>query len=108
MGNACDAGVLVAGANFVPNPEGDYGRGVDLHANSYSESVQTAADSAAHEFIESVTDPHLDAWYDKNGAEIADKCEYDYQAVVTLTNHSQWQIQSNWSNALGACQETLP
>jgi hypothetical protein len=78
---------------------------VNLHANAYSEATQAAADSVAHEFIETVTDPKLNAWYDANGFEIADKCEYDYQAIVTLHNHSTWQIQSEWSNALAACQQ---
>lgn len=80
---------------------------VNLHANNYDESVQASADSAAHEFMEAVTDPHLDAWYDKNGAEIADKCEYDYQGVVHLANRSTWQIQSNWSNASASCDPGL-
>lgn len=57
--------------------------------------------------MEAVTDPHLDAWYDKNGAEIADKCEYDYQSIVHLANHSTWQIQSNWSNATSSCEPGL-
>ncbi|MEA2674613.1 MAG: hypothetical protein QOI92_1805 [Chloroflexota bacterium] len=76
----------------------------NLHANTYSTTTQAAADSAAHEFIETVTDPKLNAWYDGNGAEIADKCEYDYQKVVTLHNGSTWQIQSEWSNATMSCQ----
>jgi hypothetical protein len=81
-----------------------YGKGTNLHANGDDESVQTSADSAAHEFMEAVTDPHLNAWYDKNGAEIADKCEYDYQTYVLLSGSStHWQIQSNWSNAISAC-----
>lgn len=107
QGTANGVTVVVAWVPLQPSFCSIYGRGVNLHANTYSESVQTAADSAAHEFIESVTDPHLDAWYDKNGAEVADKCEYDYQHVVTLSR-TDWQIQSNWSNALAACEETLP
>jgi hypothetical protein len=54
--------------------------------------------------MEAVTDPHLDAWYDKNHAEIADKCNYGYQSCVTLSSGS-WQIQSEWSDAIGACQQ---
>jgi hypothetical protein len=77
---------------------------VNLHANTYSETTQAAADSAAHEFMETVTDPQLNAWYDKSGFEVADKCEYDYQHVVSLGNRSTWQIQSEWSNATSRCE----
>src|SRR5262249_15825943 len=66
---------------------------VDLGCNSYSDGTVTSADSVAHEFMEAITDPHLDAWYDKNGQEVADKCEYNYQACVELSTGS-WQIQS--------------
>jgi hypothetical protein len=102
-------GVLVQVAYVPLQPAGcsPFSRGVNLHANSYDESVQASADSAAHEFIEAVTDPHLDAWYDRNGAEISDKCEYDYQGIVHLSNHTDWQIQSSWSNALNACDPGL-
>jgi hypothetical protein len=78
----------------------------DLGANNgYSDAAVAAADSAAHEFMESVTDPKLNAWYDASGGEIADKCNYNYQSVVTLSNGSRWQIQSEWSNATGTCQQ---
>jgi hypothetical protein len=77
---------------------------VDLGCNSYSEGTVTSADSVAHEFMEATTDAHIDAWYDKNGQEVADKCNYNYQACVALSTGS-WQIQSEWSNAIGACQQ---
>jgi len=75
---------------------------VDLGCNSYSEGTVTSADSVAHEFMEAITDAHIDAWYDKNGQEIADKCNYNYQACVVLSTGS-WQIQSEWSNQIGGC-----
>jgi hypothetical protein len=76
----------------------------NLHCNSYSDGTVTSADSVAHEFMESVTDPLITAWYDKQKAEIADKCNFDYQACVVLPGGS-WQIQSEWSNAIGGCQQ---
>lgn len=78
---------------------------VDLGCNAYSDGAVTSADSVAHEVMEMLTDPLLNAWYDRNGAEIADKCNYNYQACVELSNGSTWQIQSQWSNALGGCQQ---
>jgi len=77
----------------------------NLGCNTYSDGTVTSADSVAHEFMEAVTDPHIDAWYDKNGQEVADKCNYVYSACVQLANRSSWQIQSEWSNALGGCQQ---
>jgi hypothetical protein len=90
---------------YVPLQPAGCGVGADIGAgNGYSATTVAAADSAAHEFMETVTDPQLNAWYDKGGAEIADKCVYDYQKVVTLSNGSRWQIQSEWSNATGRCE----
>jgi hypothetical protein len=60
-----------------------------------------------HEFMEAITDAHLDAWYDKNGEEVADKCNYNYQACVALSTGS-WQIQSEWSNAIGSSLNVAP
>jgi hypothetical protein len=77
----------------------------NLHCNGYSGGTVTSADSVAHEFMEAISDAHIDAWYDKNGQEMADKCEYNYTACVGLKNGSSWQIQTEWSNALGACQQ---
>lgn len=80
--------------------------GTNLGANNYSIGTRAMADSTAHEFMESITDPvPATGWVDKNGLEMADKCEFDYQSVVTLHNGSTWQIQSEWSNALAACQQ---
>ncbi len=77
----------------------------NLGCNSYSDGTVTSADSVAHEFMEAVTDPLITAWYDKQKAEIADKCNFDYQACVALPNGTSWQIQSEWSDAVGGCQQ---
>jgi hypothetical protein len=77
----------------------------NLNCNSYSAGTVTTADSVAHELLETITDAQIDAWYDSSHAEVADKCEYTYGACVQLPNHSLWQIQQEWSNALGGCQQ---
>ena len=77
----------------------------NLHCNSYSDGTVTTADSVAHELMETITDAQIDAWYDANKYEVADKCDYTYSSCVTLANKSVWQIQSEWSNALGGCQQ---
>ena len=66
------------------------------------------ASIVAHELVEAVTDPKLNAWYDKNGAENADKCSWTFGTRHTASNGSQYNltlgsrqylIQRNWVNA---------
>jgi hypothetical protein len=63
----------------------------------------------AHELEEAVTDPNLNAWYDKRGAENADKCAWTFgttfpsngaKANVTLGSRD-YLIQQNWVNVPG-------
>ena len=70
----------------------------------------------AHELEEAVTDPDLNAWYDRRGYENADKCAWTFGATstagngskynVTLTNATvnpavvrNYLIQQNWVNS---------
>ena len=64
----------------------------------------------AHELEEAVTDPDLNAWYDRRGAENADKCAWTFGATYTTNNGSlanmklgqrDFLIQQNWVNAAG-------
>jgi hypothetical protein len=76
----------------------------NLGCNNLSEGTVASADSVAHEFMEAITDPQLNAWYDHGGAEIGDKCNFVYGSCVNL-QHSKWQIQEEWSNAINGCQQ---
>jgi hypothetical protein len=76
----------------------------NLHCNTWSNGTVASADSVAHEFMEAITDAHIDAWFDARGAEIGDKCNFNYQACVNLPTGT-WQIQSQWSNAINGCQQ---
>jgi hypothetical protein len=76
----------------------------NLGCNKLSVGTVASADSVAHEFMEAITDPHIDAWYDRTGSEIGDKCNFTYHSCVTLSTGS-WQIQSEWSNAINGCQQ---
>ena len=73
-----------------------------------------AADAMAsvvvHELSESITDPDLNAWYDRRGMESADKCSWSFGATQTAANGSyynltlgarQFLIQQIWVNAFG-------
>ncbi len=86
-------------------------------AQSTSPSGNPGADGmvsiVAHELEETVTDPDLNAWYDRQGAENADKCAWTFGTTSTASNGSkynmvlggeQFLIQQNWKNAgSGGC-----
>ena len=64
----------------------------------------------AHELEEAVTDPDLNAWYDRRGYENADKCAWTFGTTSTLSNGAKYNmtlgtrnylIQQNWVNAAG-------
>jgi hypothetical protein len=64
----------------------------------------------AHESEEAISDPDLNAWYDRQGAENADKCAWTFGTTSTIngavynftgTSGTNWLIQRNWLNANG-------
>jgi hypothetical protein len=68
------------------------------------------ASIVAHELEEAVTDPDLNAWYDRRGQENADKCAWTFGTESTAANGSKYNvtlggsnylIQRNWVNASG-------
>lgn len=68
------------------------------------------ANLIAHELSESVTDPDLNAWFDRRGYENADKCAWKFGTTQTLSsgakynvsfNLKNWLLQQNWINAGG-------
>lgn len=97
---------------YVPNTNGVTGcappGGYTTASNGLSQATQSIADSTAHEFMEAVTDPApTSGWADKNGQEIADKCETFYGSPV-IVGTTAWQLQGEWSNHAGGCVETTP
>jgi hypothetical protein len=68
-----------------------------------------------HELEESVTDPDLNAWYDRKGAEDADKCAWTFGTTYTVPNGTianmnlgglDFLIQQNWL-VTGGCALSL-
>jgi len=66
------------------------------------------ASIVAHELEETVTDPNLNAWYDRRGEENADKCAWTYGTIYRTSNGAyanmklaghDYLIQRNWANA---------
>jgi hypothetical protein len=53
---------------------------------------------AGHEYAESVNDPGLNAWFDADGSENADKCSWVNGQNRTLANGYSFPMQPSWSN----------
>ena len=75
----------------------------NLGCNSFSQGTRSLANVTSHEYMEVITDPDLDAWFDSAGQEIGDKCAFQFQSCVILANGGSWQLQKEWSNAVSAC-----
>jgi hypothetical protein len=71
----------------------------------------------AHELEEATTDPDLNAWYDRQGAENADKCAWTFGTTYSINGAlanvqlgtRNYLIQRNWVNAAGGyCSMSYP
>ena len=106
----------IAGSNikyaFVGNPDRCPNACEEQMASS--PNGNTGADGMAsiiaHELEEAVTDPNLNAWYDRRGQENADKCAWTFGPTSAADNGSlynmvlgsrRYLIQRNWVNAAG-------
>jgi Phosphate-induced protein 1 conserved region len=72
--------------------------------------ADSMANLIAHELSESVTDPDLNAWFDRRGNENADKCAWKFGTTSTISSGAMynvsfgslnWLLQQNWINAGG-------
>ena len=83
-------------------------------AQTVSPNANVGADAMAstimHEVEESLTDPHLNAWYDTKGMENADKCAWKFGPVKKTNSGAAYNqtfaglnflIQMNWENSRG-------
>lgn len=70
--------------------------------------ADSQVDDVAHELMEAVTDPDLNAWRDSTGSEIGDFCSSTYfprnhnGSEVSLHGR-EYVMQSIWSNAISGC-----
>jgi hypothetical protein len=75
-----------------------------------------AADSEisilSHEHNETITDEQLNAWYDRRGSEIGDKCAWNFGAALggvsgakynQIINGDNYYVQQEWSNQNSGC-----
>ncbi len=71
--------------------------------------ADSMANLIAHELSEAVTDPDLNAWYDRRGYENADKCAWKFGTTSTANGTTynvsfasmNWLLQEVWINAGG-------
>jgi hypothetical protein len=92
-------GVTVQFAFFF-NLDNDSGCNPNAPTNlGHSAGLSALANVSGHEFSEMMSDPQLNAWYDSQGSENADKCAWTFGPNLDTLGGSQWKIQGNWSNA---------
>lgn len=89
--------------NMTPQPLCQINLEPLITPNRQSEPTRAMASASAHEIMEAITDPNLDAWYSPvTGNEVGDPCSYEFQSPVPLKN-GRWKLQEIWSNAVGGC-----
>jgi hypothetical protein len=93
-------GVLVQFAFFF-NLDNDPGCDPQDSSGLHTQGLAALANVSGHELSEALTDPHGDAWYDRKGAENADKCAWTFNGLESFGG-SSWLIQGNWSNNAAA------
>ena len=92
-------GTIVQFAFFF-DLDGDVGCDPNDSASGHSEGLAALANVSGHELSEARTDPHLDAWFDSQGAENSDKCAWAFgSTLVPFNNGTSWKLQGNWSNS---------
>ncbi len=62
---------------------------------------QNANHFAIHESREAISDPDLNAWYDRSGNEADDKCAWSPTPFIDQTTGFAYQYE--WSNSAGGC-----
>ena len=97
--------------SFVGNPDRCPSACADQTTSpNYNAGADGMASIIAHELEEAVTDPELNAWYDRRGYENADKCAWTFGTTSKAPNGSNYNmtlggslylIQQNWVNASG-------
>jgi hypothetical protein len=109
-------------ANISYSPGDVLGCGVGEYPNGHANgNVDDTLSSLSHEANESITDPTLEAWYDKSGLENGDECrntpsEEDYGAPLggsagALFNQAigggDYYLQQEWSNDTKDCAQRV-
>jgi hypothetical protein len=91
-------GVTVQFAFFF-NLDGDPGCDPEDTSGLHSQGTAALGNVSGHELSETLTDQHLNAWYDASGAENSDKCAWTFGSKLLKLGSTSWKVQGNWSNA---------
>jgi len=103
---------------FIGNPDRCPSACEDQSASSPNGNpgADGMASIISHELEETVSDPDLNAWYDRQGNENADKCAWTFGATYAAANGSlanmklgtrDFLIQQNWLNVgAGSCAKS--
>lgn len=107
-------------ANISYSPEDPTGCGVGEYPNGTSNGkIDDSLSSLSHEANESITDPLLNAFYDKKGFENGDECRNssdDYGPALGGTsgklfnesiNGAHYYLQQEWSNDINNCAQRV-
>ncbi len=78
--------------------DGDAGCDPGGDGTTHTQGLRAIANVSGHELSEALTDPRGAGWFDRQGAENADKCAWTFGGNVSIGGQS-WKIQGNFSNA---------
>jgi hypothetical protein len=88
----------VSGCSVPTSPAG---------ASPNGPAIDSMADVVSHETFEAITDPLLNAWFNRFGAfageEIGDECAFVFALPPVVLNGMPYQIQSEYSNLTHSC-----
>jgi hypothetical protein len=101
----CPDGTIIR-IMYIPNSQNQplcWVQPPELSCDNHSNGMQAAANSSAHEMMETITDPLLNAWTNSAGLEIGDSCNFTYKRCVNLDDGSKLQLQMIWSDRVEAC-----
>lgn len=107
-GNFVDSGtgstVLYANMPYTGHNLSACGSGQYPNGDSAADSTINVT---SHEANETITDPMLNAWYDRFGSEIGDKCAWNFGSgsgnYNQVINGHDYYMQQEWSNAKSGC-----
>jgi len=94
---------------FFWNLDNDPGCNPSSGVATESEGLAAIANTSAHELSEARTDPDGTGWYDLQGQENGDKCNWNFlHPYVTFSDGTTWKVQSEWSNKARGCIDSAP
>ncbi len=88
-----------SGSVYAFDPYPDLTFGNCAHWDPSGNQANALSFVSSHEYAEAVNDPHLNAWYDSSGYEIADDCVYAGEATLPNGVHANYL----WSNQIAGC-----